>query len=445
MPQLSPRRPFDPARWPFFYGWVVLAVGTVGIVASVPGQTTGISVFTDHLLEATGLTRLQLTNAYLFGTLVSGLLLPFGGRWLDAVGARVMGPIAALGMALSLAALSSADRLVAFAGSLTAATVPSAVVGVGVLSVLFGGLRFTGQGLLTLTSRTMIARWFDRYRGLIGATSGAVIGFTFSLAPMVFLGWIERADWQGAWRQMALLLLVFAAVAVVFFRETPEESGLEMDGGTGRDEDGSTGSASRRKEPAWTRSEALATSEFWLITVAVSLQSMLGTGITFHIVDLGREAGIEAARFLRIMVPVSFFSIVTGFLMGYLVDRVRALHIVRVSLLGQLVLYLAAANVSVEWARVAMVAGWGIAAGCYGPLTVAAPARLFGRAHLGSISGVLSMVLVLASAVGPVFLSVLQGVNGLYRTGFFVAALLPLLTFFATWIVPASAQKRAPR
>lgn len=444
MPHLSPRRPFDPARWPFFYGWVVLAVGTVGIVASVPGQTTGISVFTDPLLEATGLTRLQLTNAYLFGTLASGVLLPFGGRLLDAVGARVMGPAAALGMTLSLWALSCADVLVRALTSLVDAESGAAVfVGVLVLSVLFGALRFTGQGLLTLTSRTMIARWFDRFRGLIGATSGAVIGFTFSLAPMVFLVWIERAEWQGAWREMAILLLVFAVVAVVFFRETPEESGLQMDGGlrpAATDEE-----APKAEEPTWTRAEALATPEFWLITVSVSLLSMMGTGITFHIVDLGREAGVEAERFVRIMVPVSFFSIVTGFLMGYLVDRIRALHIVRFSLVGQLVLYLSAAHVSVEWARVLMVVGWGMAAGCYGPLTVAAPARLFGRAHLGSISGVLSMVLVLASAIGPVFLSALQSFSGLYRTGFLVAAVLPLATLVATWVAPAKAQKVAPR
>ena len=65
---MSGRQPFDPARVPFYYGWVVLVVGTVGILASVPGQTAGVSVFTDDLIETTGLSRLQLANAYLIGT-----------------------------------------------------------------------------------------------------------------------------------------------------------------------------------------------------------------------------------------------------------------------------------------------------------------------------------------------------------------------------------------
>ena len=80
--------PFRPASLPFFYGWVIVGAATAGIVASVPGQTMGVSVFTDHLLGATGLSRLELSNAYLIGTVVSGLALPFGGSWLDRWGAR---------------------------------------------------------------------------------------------------------------------------------------------------------------------------------------------------------------------------------------------------------------------------------------------------------------------------------------------------------------------
>ncbi|WP_010418220.1 hypothetical protein [Anaerophaga thermohalophila] len=45
-----------PARWPFFYGYVVAFFGTIGIWASVPGQTIGVSAFTDPVKDALGLT-----------------------------------------------------------------------------------------------------------------------------------------------------------------------------------------------------------------------------------------------------------------------------------------------------------------------------------------------------------------------------------------------------
>ena len=55
--------PFSPARCPVFYGWPVVGVGALGILMSVPGQTMGVSVFTDSLLTVLGLTRDQLSTA----------------------------------------------------------------------------------------------------------------------------------------------------------------------------------------------------------------------------------------------------------------------------------------------------------------------------------------------------------------------------------------------
>lgn len=48
--------PFAPRRWPVFYGRTVLAAGTLGVLMSVPGQTMGVSVFTEPLLEALAMT-----------------------------------------------------------------------------------------------------------------------------------------------------------------------------------------------------------------------------------------------------------------------------------------------------------------------------------------------------------------------------------------------------
>ena len=49
--------PFSPARCPFFYGWVIVAVSTLSICSSIPGQTAGIGLFTDSLMGALGITR----------------------------------------------------------------------------------------------------------------------------------------------------------------------------------------------------------------------------------------------------------------------------------------------------------------------------------------------------------------------------------------------------
>jgi hypothetical protein len=47
----SPNFPFAPAKSPFFYGWVIVAAGTLGVVFSIPGQTMGFTVFSDILIR----------------------------------------------------------------------------------------------------------------------------------------------------------------------------------------------------------------------------------------------------------------------------------------------------------------------------------------------------------------------------------------------------------
>lgn len=47
----------NPKKFPFFYGYVVLFFGSIGVLFSIQGQTVGVSVFTDPVKDALGLTR----------------------------------------------------------------------------------------------------------------------------------------------------------------------------------------------------------------------------------------------------------------------------------------------------------------------------------------------------------------------------------------------------
>ena len=83
---LNPYYPFNPAKTPFFYGWVIWLLSVLGFLISIPGQTMGMAVFTDPFLEAFGMTRTELSLAYLFGTIVSSFFLTAAGRWFDLYG-----------------------------------------------------------------------------------------------------------------------------------------------------------------------------------------------------------------------------------------------------------------------------------------------------------------------------------------------------------------------
>ena len=60
---IRPDWPFDIRRLPFFYGWLIWLLSTLGFLFSIPGQTMGMAVFTDPFIEVMGLSRTELSLA----------------------------------------------------------------------------------------------------------------------------------------------------------------------------------------------------------------------------------------------------------------------------------------------------------------------------------------------------------------------------------------------
>jgi MFS family permease len=421
---------------PFYYGWVVLVVGTVGMLASFPGQTAGVSVFTDHLTEATGLDRLALATAYLLGTTSSGIILPVAGRWIDLVGSRVVAFGATIGLAVTLAAFS-------LVGPMSAAT------GLVVMTIGFAFLRFFGQGLLTLSSRTMIAQWFDRRRGLVSSVSSAAFAFVFSLTPALLFGLIELSGFRWAWRQLAIGLVVVMGTAVlILYRNRPEDCGLTIDtgeplaGGRGLGDgaagqqpvplgppSGDSSTLDEQSSPPQvdaTRAEAIRDRRFWIVTLPILSMSIVGTAITFHIVDLGSEVGLDEATIVRIFVPVAILSIPVTLVGGWLADVVPVVALAVAMAVLQIAMYLAVGELGDPLWQVVAIVSWGGSSALRAVLMAAALPRLFGRTNLGAIAGAQMSTLVIGSAIGPFFFAWVEATAGTYQRALVLSLVGPV-------------------
>ena len=176
--------PFAPSRFPFFYGWWILVVTTVGIMSSIPGQTMGVGVYTDYLILHTGLNRLEISMAYMTGTILSSLLLPTAGRLYDLWGSRVMIFLAGTGLGLALL-LFSETVWVLKQLELLVPGIPRTTLGLFLMILTFLMLRQFGQGIMSMVSRNTLAKWFDRKRGLASGISGLFVAFSFSGAPLM--------------------------------------------------------------------------------------------------------------------------------------------------------------------------------------------------------------------------------------------------------------------
>ncbi len=419
--------PFAPAKFPFFYGWVILAAGTIGIIMSLPGQTIGVSIFTENLLKDLDINRNNLSLAYLIGTVGSGVLITWAGKLYDRFGARAMAFIAALMLGLMLLFLTRVDS---FSQSLSRWRGLSTALSTFVLLAIgFWGIRFFGQGLLTMVSRNMVMKWFNRRRGFANAVLGIFSAFGFSLAPRIFSQIIDRLDWQGTWLLLAVIVGVgFVIFLLIFYRDSPGNCGCIADGKK------KTGIRTRRPpslpDKEYSLQQARLTRAFWAFTLGLTLAAMYISGLIFHIVSVFGSVGQNRGAALGIFVPMSLIAIAVQFSCGYLSDYVRLKYLLMVFMAGMLttstgLLLLGGGSASI-WL---IITGNGVVWGLYTVLIAVTWPRFFGLKNLGAISGFSLSLGVIGSAVGPYLYSLSFYLTGHYKAVAWFAMAFSILLF----------------
>ncbi len=427
----KPSFPFEPKKFPFFYGWWILVVATFGMLASIPGQTIGVGVFTEHLLSVSNLSRLDLSIAYMLGTVGSSLLIPYGGKLLDLWGSRIMIIFAGLGLAFALFLLKNTEGLLAFLNQLS--WLSPFVVSFVILSLIFLLLRQFGQGLMTMVSRFALSKWFDRRRGLVTGINGVFVSFGFSSAPLLLNTLILEQGYLGSMVILAIICgLGTAFLGWLFFRDQPEDCGLEMDGSSAQklgDIDSNPGSPQNTTAKDLPLEEVRKSFTFWIFTLGMASSSLIITGFTFHIASIGEMAGLDRSSIYSIFLPISIISVITNFTSGWLSDRLPLKYLLMV-----LVLSLGLGSFGMLYlhetiGRILVMIGYGIQGGVWGCLSVVTWPRFYGRKHLGAISGLFMGVVIFASAIGPAFYGISQQITGSYNTSAWVAVLVNLLLF----------------
>ena len=411
--------PFDIRRLPFYYGWLIWGFSTLGILISIPGQTMGMAVFTDYLIEALHLSRTQLSMAYLIGTVGSSLFLTRAGRWYDRLGGRVTVTAASAALAVMILFISVSDSLAIHFGG-------GVVVSFLIITLGYFGVRFLGQGILTSASRNVLLVWFEQRRGLVSSARGVFVSFGFAVAPLALAWMITRAGWHEALWQLAFVCLLFAGLALVFLRDNPNSCGVLIDGHTHEDQAPET-----RVQPSATLDQARRTPIFWLATLSLSVHSLLGTAVTFHIVSIFAEAGRSQTEAFAYFLPTAVFATVTNLLCGWLSDK-RSLKPFMILMLSS---FLAGAigviYLQHNWGYAALVVGFGIGGGLWSVTSNLAFIRNFGPLHLGEITGFCTSIMVFASAIGPALFSLGLDYSGSYAAALWacIAALVLLLGF----------------
>ena len=416
----APRPPRSGTR---FSGWRIVAVAAVALGMTGPGQTVGVSVFVDPMMEALALTRSQVSTAYLLGTLTGAFALPTAGRILDARGTRVT--MAIIGGLFGVV-------LMAMAG----------VVGPITLTLGFAGIRMFGQGALGLTATTAPAAWFDRRRGFAIGVTTAVGSAVLSLFPLVAAAVIPAIGWRAAWVVTGLTVwLVVVPLAARVMIDHPRDVGQQADG----DEPQADAEEVARAAAAasFTRAEALRTPMFWAVAGATATTGMIGTGLAFHQIDLLGEQGLTPVQAAANFLPQTAAALLATLAVGSMVDRFAARWVLATSMLLLIAAMVGVVLVSPGWTAIAYGVTVGAAGASARALEAASFPKLYGLAHLGSIRGVVTAISVGSTAFGPLALAIGRDLTGSYELVLQLLLVFPAAVIVLGLLAPTPSRQRA--
>lgn len=399
-------------------GWAdarVTAAGALAYALTAPGQTAAVSVFIDPVVDELGVSRTAVSTAYLVGTLVGAAAMPFVGRAMDRWGARLL--LLAVGTLLG--------------GVLVGLSVVSGIVG---LTAGFVGIRFAGQGALTLIATTLVALHVQRRLGTAVGVVTAVGSAAISLVPIGLEALISAEGLRTAWLVQGIVVWVVIVPLALCGVPRRRSGGSSPHGASG-------GTGSALPPPPGSARRVLRVPMFWVLCAGIGVLSLVSTALTFHQVDILGERGVSSAQAAATFLPQTVAGLSSTLLVGVALDRVSPRPVMVGSMVLLVVALVAGGHIGPGWGAVVYGAALGVAGNSFRTVEAAALPRYFGTDNLGEIRGIVHLVAVAASAVGPLVLALAHAWVGSYRPLLLALTVLPVVLVLGIVLVaePASA------
>ena len=154
---------------------------------------------------------------------------------------------------------------------------------------------------------------------------------------------------------------------------------------------------------------------------------MFGTAATFHIVSIGEINGHPRSEIIGYFVPMAAISVLTNIFCGWVSTHIRLKHLLLMMNIAALAGVYGVLELDSRAGLWFFIGGFGVCGGAFAALSGIVWPRFFGRASLGSISGVGMSSMVIASGIGPLLFSLSMKLSGSYEAALYLSALFPTL------------------
>ncbi|MBM2825129.1 MAG: hypothetical protein HW402_793 [Dehalococcoidales bacterium] len=396
-----------------FYGWWIVLAATVSNVLSGGFSLYGFGLFVMPLVNEFGWSRAAISAAMSFSSIEGGLLSPIAGFLIDKFGPRKMMFFGITLMGIGFILLGRVDSLLVF-----------------YLVFLF---KAAGSSVGSFRACLVaITNWFIKKRGTaLGiAQSGLSVGGT--LVPLLALLMIQYG-WRPTAALLGLIMLIVGLPLALVVRHRPEQYGYLPDGEiketspVGKQpkvamagHSASSGSAKKEetREVNFTPRQALRTRVFWLLAAIFGLRLTVTTAVVIHQIPFLIDIGATPQLAATMLGGIAMLSVVGKIGFGRLADIMEKRYVSVITLAMMTLGLFILASARTWWQVIPFIIIYAPAYGGAATLMNAIRGEYFGRQHFGTIMGLMDLVQIFGTVLGPVFAGWVFDVTGSYRIAF---------------------------
>jgi len=281
------------------------------------------------------------------------------------------------------------------------------------LPIALLGLRFSGQGLMTHISQTVLSRYYEEGRGK--ALSISSLGF--SAGEMIFPLLVAVLTPILGWRMTGVVNgLLMVGILYPLLRSIPME-----------DYNGPAGTAS--KKPQW---GIVKDRSFLRLLPSNIVLPLVNTAIFFYQLIFAGQRGWDPTWYSLIFASYGITRLIFGLVGGPMVDSLGAIKLYAIHhapiVLGILLLGVSKA----PWTGVAFLLLAGISLGLSGPIKAAVIAEVHGAENLGGNRAVYTAFMVFGTAFGPMIFGLFLDGGITFEVLFLASALILVLSLLPT-------------
>jgi MFS family permease len=361
-------------------------------------------------------TELQLTRpltvgAFSIALLISGLLSPLVGSFIDRHGGRIPMALGSVLSAILLVALSRVQDAVE-------------------LYVVWGALGVAMSCTLYQPAFAVLTKVFHSdYRRAIALVT-LFGGFSSTLSWPLTQWLLDHHGWRESWQLYALANIALCMpLHALLPKAAPTIHEAEF------------------TKRSYNLTSVFRAPGFFHLAIAFTLNALVFSALSLHLMSILKDSGMPSVYAATIGAMVGPMQV-----LGRLLESVfgrdassRTIGVVAISLVPAALLFLfAPANCLLFYGLFAVM--YGIGSGIITIVRGTLPAELYGREAYGAISGAMAMPVMLAFAAGPYVASLLYDLGEGYPItilGLFVIATLAAVLFhYATACMPVASASR---